>query len=254
MPFRLRLPNADYFTDLMRAVSAVVDEGTFRVDGEAIRLVSMDPAHISMVDFELRREAAEEYEVSGEVELTVNILELIKFLRRAKKGEGLSLSYDEEKRKLVITLVDATGSRERSFQMNTLEPAGGGRSMAPKLSFDARARINSKALLEAVEDSSLVSDSMRISIRPDAVTFTAKGETGTVENRLSKEGAMVLEIEAGKEASASFSLTYLEKIVKSAKDLSEESVLMLSMDKPIKLGFPVPTGRLEYLIAPRLEQ
>ena len=254
MSFNLRLPNAEYFTDLMKAVSAVVDEGTFKIDEQAMRLVSMDPAHISLVDFELPREAAEEYEASGELELTINIAELIKFLRRAKKAESLALSYEDEHRKLTITLIDTTASRERSFQLNTLEPTGGSRSASPRLTFDAKARISTKALWEAIEDADIVADSMRISIQPEQVVFTARGEMGTVQNKLSRQGALLFELEVEKEASASFSLTYLEKIVKSAKDLSDEVLLMLSTDKPIKLAFPMPAGKLEYLIAPRLEQ
>jgi hypothetical protein len=41
--------------------------------------------------------------------------------------------------------------------------------------------------------------------------------------------------------------------VKPGKDLSEETGIQLSTNKPIKLSFTLPAGRLEYLIAPRLE-
>ena len=73
----MRLPNAEYLTDLMRAISAVVDEATFKIDSEGLKLVSMDPAHISMVDFMLSKEAAEEYSVTGDLELTVNMQDLL---------------------------------------------------------------------------------------------------------------------------------------------------------------------------------
>lgn len=250
--FTMRLPNADYAADLFKAVAAVVDEASFKVTSDSIRLVSMDPAHVSLVDFELRREAAEEFVADKESEMTVNLQELLKFLKRAKKGETLTLTYDEEKRKLSIILTDPTKSRERRYQLNTLEPLAGSTS-SPKLAFEARARVNSEALWEAVEDASLVSDSVKITIQPTAVILVAKGDMGVVENRLSKDGAMVYEIESPGEVTASFSLAYLERIVKPGKDLSEETGIQLSTNKPIKLSFTLPAGRLEYLIAPRLE-
>ncbi|MCS7142678.1 MAG: proliferating cell nuclear antigen (pcna) [Aigarchaeota archaeon] len=253
MSFKMTVQYAGFFTDLIKAVSAVVDEGDFKATATGLRLISMDPAHISLVDFELPKDSVEEYELSGDVEITINMLELLKFLRRAKKNESLTLNYDSEKRKLTIILTNQAAARERTFQLSTLEPVEGGRTTAPRLTFDATARISTEALWEAIEDSSLVADSMKVTIARDTVVFTARGELGTVENKLTVDGAMVHEVNAQKEASATFALTYLEKIVKAGKDLSEETLLMLSMNKPIKIGFPLPNARLEYLIAPRLE-
>jgi len=248
----MRLPSADYFSDLMKAVQAVVDEGTFKIDQEGMKLIAMDPAHISLVDFELSSSAAEEYVCEGELQMTISISELMKFLKRAKKGESLTLSYDEGAKKLELTLVDATGSREKIFTLNTLETVEA-RSVTPRLSFDAKARVGVDAVKDAVRDSGVVSDYVKITIKPDAVVFLAKGELGTVQTKLSKMGAAVYEIEADKEVWAHFSINYLDKIVKPASSLSDEVVMQLSTNKPIKLSFPIPSGRLEYLIAPRIE-
>ena len=252
MSFRMRLPSADYFSDLMKAVQAVVDEGTFKISQEGMRLIAMDPAHISLVDFELSSSAAEEYVCEGELQMTISISELMKFLKRAKKGESLTLSYDEDAKKLELTLVDATGSREKIFTLNTLETVEA-RSVIPRLSFDAKARVSVDAVRDAVRDSGVVSDYVKVTINPDAVIFLAKGELGTVQTKLSKMGAAVYEIEADKEVWAHFSINYLDRIVKPASSLSDEVVMQLSTNKPIKLSFPIPSGRLEYLIAPRIE-
>ena len=252
MSFRMRLPSADYFSDLMKAVQAVVDEGTFKISQDGMRLIAMDPAHISLVDFELSSSAAEEYVCEGELQMTISISELMKFLKRAKKGESLTLSYDEDAKKLELTLVDATGSREKIFTLNTLETVEA-RSVTPRLSFDAKARVSVDAVRDAVRDSGVVSDYVKVTINPDAVIFLAKGELGTVQTKLSKMGAAVYEIEADKEVWAHFSINYLDRIVKPASSLSDEVVMQLSTNKPIKLSFPIPSGRLEYLIAPRIE-
>jgi len=252
MSFRMRLPSADYFSDLMKAVQAVVDEGTFKISQDGMRLIAMDPAHISLVDFELSSSAAEEYVCEGELQMTISISELMKFLKRAKKGESLTLSYEEDAKKLELTLVDATGSREKIFTLNTLETVEA-RSVTPRLSFDAKARVSVDAVRDAVRDSGVVSDYVKVTINPDAVIFLAKGELGTVQTKLSKMGAAVYEIEADKEVWAHFSINYLDRIVKPASSLSDEVVMQLSTNKPIKLSFPIPSGRLEYLIAPRIE-
>jgi len=252
MSFRMKLPSADYFSDLIKAVHAVVDEGTFKITEEGIRLIAMDPAHISLVDFELSNSAAEEYECSGELQMTLSISEMMKFLKRIKKGETLTIIYDDQARKLNIILMDATSSRERMFTLNTLETVEA-RSTTPKLSFDAKARLNVDAVIDAIKDSDVVSDYVKITINPNEVIFLARGELGTVQTKLTKMGAAVYEIETDKEVWANFSITYLDKIMKAGSDLSEEVVMNLSTNKPIKLGFPIPSGKLEYLIAPRIE-
>ncbi|MDW7978682.1 MAG: hypothetical protein RMH74_07755, partial [Candidatus Caldarchaeum sp.] len=68
-----------------------------------------------------------------------------------------------------------------------------------------------------------------------------------------KEGSLVYEISTEKEVSASFSLTYLEKIMSSSKSLSNETGIELSTNRPIKLSFPITAGKIEFLIAPRMD-
>lgn len=252
MSFRMRLPSADYFSDLLKAIQAVADEGTFKITGEGMRLVAMDPAHISLVDFELSNSAAEEYECEGELQMTVNLSELIKLLKNVKSGESLTLSYNDSDKRLDIIIVDATGSKQRIFTFNTLETVEA-RSVTPKLSFDAKARISSKAVREAIRDCKALSDYVKVTINPEEVILAAKGELGGAQIKFSKAGAAIYEIETDKEVWAHFSINYLEKIIKAGSALSDELVMELTTNKPIKLGFPIPSGRLEYLIAPRIE-
>ncbi|MEN3047260.1 MAG: proliferating cell nuclear antigen (pcna) [Candidatus Caldarchaeales archaeon] len=248
----LRFPNADYVTDVLRAITAVIGEGTFKVSPESVRLTAMDPAHISLVDMELRREAAEEYRVTKEVEITLNFEDLVKLLRRARKNEALVLSYDDEVRRLTLSLVDVRGGKERDFVVNTLEPMGGTIN-PPKLSFEAWARVSSDEFYEAIEDAKAISDAVRITIRPDALIILAKGEAKSSQHKFVKGGAALYEVDARSDVSASFSIAYLEKIVRPAKQLSDEMTVHLSNNRPVKLSFPLTGGRVDYLIAPRMD-
>lgn len=252
MSFRMKLPSADYFSDLIKAIQAVADEGTFRISSDGMRFVAMDPAHISLIDFELSSSAAEEYVCEGELQMTLNLSELYKLLRRTKSGESLMLSYSENEKKLEVILVDASGSRQRIFTLNTLETVEA-RSVTPRLTFDAKTRISSAAIRDAIIDCKALSDYVKITINPDEVVFSARGELGGAQIKFSRTGAAVYEIEADKEVWANFSISYLEKIVKAGSALSDETIMELTTNKPIKLSFPIPSGKLEYLIAPRIE-
>jgi len=250
--FKMVLPSAEYFAKLMKAVSSVTDEGTFKISANGIGLISMDPAHISLVDFMLSKEAMESFEFGSETEITVSISDLMKLLKRAKRGESLELLYNPDEKRLTLRLVDEPGSRERIFQINTLETVSKPPNI-PKLNFEATARISYNSMAEAIRDASVASDYVKIVLTPEHVIFVAKSEFGGAETKLLKGGASVFEISAEKEVSASFSINYLDKIVKGTSRISDEVILQLSTNKPIKMGFPIPSGKLEFLVAPRIE-
>ncbi|MCS7094242.1 MAG: proliferating cell nuclear antigen (pcna) [Thaumarchaeota archaeon] len=248
----IRFPNADYVTDVLRAITAVIEEGTFKVTAESLRLTAMDPAHISLVDLELKKESAEEYRVSREVEITLNVNDIVKLLRRARRSEALAISYDDEVRRLRISLADVRGGKERDFVLSTLEPMGTPIN-PPNLTFEAWARVSSDEFYEAIEDAKSISDSVRITIRSDSLIILAKGESKSSQHKFAKGGAALHEVDAKSDISASFSIAYLEKIVRPAKQLSEEMTLHLSNNRPIKLSFPLSGGKVDYLIAPRMD-
>ncbi|MCS7117611.1 MAG: proliferating cell nuclear antigen (pcna) [Thaumarchaeota archaeon] len=248
----LRFPNADYMTDVLRAITAVIEEGTFKVSSESMRLTAMDPAHISLVDLELRKESAEEYRVSREIEITLNVEELVKLLRRAKRSEALAISYDDEVRRLTVKLADVRGGKERDFVISTLEPMGTSIN-PPNLNFEAWVKVSSDEFYEAIEDAKTISDAVRITIRPDSLIILAKGESRSSQHKFTKGGAALHEVDTRSDVTASFSVAYLEKIIRPAKQLSEEMTLHLSNNRPIKLSFPLSGGKIDYLIAPRMD-
>lgn len=252
LSFQMRVPNADYFSDLIKSISAVVEEGTFVIDPSSLKLAAMDPAHISLVDFEFQKTAAETFECSGQLELSVSITELLKFLKRGKKGETLSLTYDENKKQLQMMFADASGSKEKIFTLNTIEIVSG-KPPSPKISFESKARVNTDAFIEAIQDSSLVSDYLKVVIKPTEIIVSAKGEMGSSQTKLTKSSQALFELQAQGEVMAYFSLSYLDKILTAARSLSNELTIELSTNKPIKLGFFIPSGKLEYLVAPRIE-
>jgi proliferating cell nuclear antigen len=142
--------------------------------------------------------------------------ELLRFLKRARKDEALTLQYDGERRRLSIIIEDPTGSRVRSYQLNTLD-MGREPLKTPSLNFKARAVVSTEALWEAVEDAGLVADHLEVTIRPEGVVFRAEDDEGVAENVLPKEGLTVYRIEAEGEASAKYSYAYLERIVGAAR-------------------------------------
>lgn len=252
MMFKMKLPNASYFADLLSAINTVVDEGTFNITKDGIGIVAMDSAHISLVDFWLLNSIAEEYECGGDSQMTVNITELLKLLKHTKSDEYIIFSYDESEKRLQLVITDAMNSNQKVFSLNTLETTEN-KITIPKLTFEAKAKISSSAVKNAIKSCSSLSDYVKVTISPEEVVFGTKGDIGEAQIKFTKHSTAVFEIATNKEVYANFSTNYFEKIVKAGSALTDEMTIELSMNKPIRLGFLIPLGKLEYLIAPRLE-
>ena len=93
--FTLKVADAKLFRDMISAISILVDEATFKIDPEGMKLRAMDPSRVAMIDFEWPKAISEEYTTSEPTKMCINVSELLKLLRRASKDEAVELSLDE---------------------------------------------------------------------------------------------------------------------------------------------------------------
>ena len=156
--FRLKVADAKLLRDMTTAISILVDEATFKIDQEGIKLRAMDPSRVAMVDFEWPKTVFDEYECTEPTKMCINISELLKLLRRAGKDEFVELSLDEKTGRLQVKI---TGKYTRNFTMPTLE-ASEEEVPTPKITFNVKAKVTTEGLTRAIEDAQLVSDHVRI--------------------------------------------------------------------------------------------
>jgi len=248
--FNVKMADAKFLKDMMSAISILIDEATFDVTSDGIKLRAMDPSRVAMVDFEWPKTVFDEYVCSETMKMCVNISEMLKLLRRTGKDESLELSLDEKTGRLKITI---KGKYVRTFNMPTLE-AMEEEVPTPKVIFNVRAKIVTEGLREAIEDASLVSDHVRIEADNEKMVMQATGDLMGATIEFKKGSDALLDIEAKEASKATFSLSYLSEIVKAAVATSDIATLEFSTDMPIKLDFKQPKeGKLTFYLAPRIE-
>ncbi|HUS78260.1 MAG TPA: hypothetical protein VM050_06320, partial [Patescibacteria group bacterium] len=94
--YEVEISRIEPFRNLVKALSVIVEEGTFQMDEAQMKLLAMDPSHVAMVDFELPREFFDKYTCEGEPKLTLNIGEFLKFLDRVDKDEQVTIKLEED--------------------------------------------------------------------------------------------------------------------------------------------------------------
>lgn len=248
--FKIKIVDAKIFRDAITAISTLVDEGTFNINSDGIKLRSMDPSRVAMVDFEIKKTVFEKYTSDEDTKICFNLKELLKLLKRAGKDEIVEMFLDDNTKQFVIAI---QGKYKRTFRMPTLE-ASEEDVPTPKIEFNAKVTLTTDGLRQSIEDISLVSDHIRMETDGKRVIMSAKGDIMGANVELTKESDSLLFLEAKEISKSTFPLSYFSEIVKGANTTSDIVTLEFSTDMPIRLDFkPIYNGRLVYFLAPRIE-
>ena len=248
--FKLKVADAKLLRDMATAISILVDEATFKIEPEGLKLRAMDPSRVAMIDFEWPKTIFEEYTCTEPTKMCINISELLKLLKRTGKDEVVELSLDEKTGRLQVKI---TGKYTRNFTMPTLE-ASEEEVPTPKITFNVLAKATTYGLSQAIEDAQLVSDHVRIEADAEKIVLNATGDLMGATISLQKGSDTLLDLVAKEPSKATFSLSYLSEIIKTAAATSDIATLEFSTDMPIKLDFQqTKEGKLTFYLAPRIE-
>jgi proliferating cell nuclear antigen len=248
--FKLKVSDAKLLRDMTAAISILVDEATFKIEPEGLKLRAMDPSRVAMIDFEWPKTIFEEYTCEVPSKMCINISELLKLLKRAGKDEAVELSLDDKTGRLQIKI---TGKYTRTFNMPTLE-ASEEEVPTPKIAFNIKAKTTTQGLSQAIEDAQLVSDHVRIEAGAQQLVLNASGDLMGATITLQKGSDTLMDLDAKENSKATFSLSYLSEIIKTASATSDIATLEFSTDMPIKIDFQqIKEGKLTFFLAPRIE-
>lgn len=248
--FKVRVADAKLLRDAVTAISTLIDEGTFNIDSDGVRLRAMDPSRVAMVDFTMQKTVFDEYVSDEDTKICLSLSELLKLLKRAGKDEAVELLLDDKTAQFVITV---RGKYTRTFRMPTLE-ASEDEVPTPKIVFNAKATLTADGFRQSLEDVALVSDYVRVETDGEKVTMNAKGDIMGANIELKKGSDALLSVEVKEPSKSAFPLSYLSEIVKAASATSDIVTLEFSSDMPIRLDFKQRyDGTLVYFLAPRIE-
>lgn len=248
--FKASVSDAKLWKNLLAAISTLIEEADFNATPDGIKLRSMDPSHVAMVDFEWQKTAFEEYTCQEPTKIRVNIASMLKLLRRVGSDEILEMLYDEKTRKLNLTL---KGKMMRKFTIPTLDPAQE-EVPTPKITFNSKVKLTTSTFRDIIEDVQAVSDNVRLETTPEKLIAAATTELSSAVIELEKTSEMLIELDVKEPSKATFNLNYLSEITKAGASVAEIVTVEFSSNMPIRLEFDIPQqGRLSYYLAPRIE-
>ncbi len=246
--FKIVMQNAKSLKSIIDAVVNLIDEGPLEVKPEGLFLRAIDPSQIAMITLNVPKDAFVEYTVDSPTTLGLNFMNLDKILARARTKENLTLTLEEN----TLIIEFSSEKSKRTFRIPLLET----KDMVQKeLSIDADVEIKmlSGSMKESLKDAGLVSSYLALEANGETLTFDVKGDSGKLRIETEKDGITIREMKVDKKARASFSLQYLENIMKACPD-SNIINLYLKSDMPIKVEYKIDDANLTYYLAPRKEE
>ena len=235
---------AEALKSIIDTTSILVDETKFRISPDGIYLTAVDPAHVGMIDLKLKKEAFEEYEAEN-IELGIDLDKIKSIMNLTSPKDIVSLTYGKGDKRLTVRINNLTR------RISLLDTSGMTDSKIPSLELPAKIVVNTNELAKGIKASEAISDHIIISADTENFELVAEGDTDIVNLTLPKESLTLLECK--EKVKSLFSLDYFSDMVKVIK--SEEVMLYLGTDYPIKLEFDIAegNGKTTYLLAPRIE-
>ncbi len=243
---KVTLQDVDIFKSVVDTVSSFINEGTFEFTKDGIKLMAMDPASIAMVILKILPSMFLEYEVNNE-KITLPMSDFSKVIKRAKASERISFEIADNR--FVVTI---EGNYKRKFYLPIIE-AEMNVTKEPSLSFNAKVKMDSEVLDNAIKDAKMITDNIVIEAKKDELKITAAGTNSKTELILTKDSPSLISLDVKEECKSKYSLDYLERILKATK-ISRELLMQFSNEYPMRIDFTnVDKLSLAFILAPRMD-
>jgi len=238
---------ADFMKTIVDATAILVDEAKFKFDSDGMYGRMVDPAHVGMIDFKMKKEAFDEYECKEEAEIGVDLEKLKSILRIAASEDIVDLVYEKDEGRLKVRIGNLTR------KIGLLDTSEMPDTKIPSLELPAEIVISTGELYKAIRAAEAVADHVVLMADNESFQIVAQGDTDSVEMKLEKE--QLYSLKCNEQVKSMFPLDYLSDMVKVAKGKSEEVTINLGTNYPVKLTFEVAGGyiKIMYLLAPRIE-
>lgn len=230
---------------IIDVISPLVNEIKLNITPKGISIRAVDPAHVAMVDLEVKSNAFEEFKAK-EMELGIDMDKLGSIMRLSTAGDMISLEYDNDANRLTVRI----GNLVR--RMGLIDTAGMPDPKMPSLNLPAKVVLKSSEISQGVRASESVSDHLSLSVNKDTFELFAEGDTDTVNLKLPKD--LLVDINAPSKCKSLFSIDYFSNMIKPVKS-DNPLTIHLGNDNPIQVEFDIADkkGHVTYLLAPRIE-
>ena len=247
MVFSAKTNGAEEWKAIISAISTLVEEATFEATVEGITFRGMDPSHVALIDISWPNSAFEKYNCDSDIKFGVRVDEFSKVIKRAEKKESIEISISDDNMLQILI------GKNKKWSMRLIEGSASDTPL-PKISYDSKIGLSASTFDKILGDIDVVSDYLSIKTATNNAEFSGKGDSGEAVINFEKGMEGLEEITVNQECTGTYSLEYLNPIVKAMGSTSDSIICEFSSGKPLRIEFKVSNiGRIHFYLAPRVE-
>jgi len=249
---------ANTFITIIKTLKGIVAEADFIFDADGLNVCAISEDHISMVDLLLPKTAFEEYNLEVDkgmsIALKINLKDANEFLARITKDVRLTLTVPEDISKLIIsskenghtkrfsmlTYLAGTEEDEDSFKFPDLDDK-----------FNTSFTIKTGMLYSVIKDAELTDEQIIMTISKKGLQIESKSEISSADIFVDADALEDVILPKEKTVSIYSIKQFIAVLTHLIKD--EDIKCELATNLPIQLTYPLVTGQVRFLVAPRIE-
>ena len=243
--FTIKLENCGKFKIVVNMLASLIDESLIIVDKNQFRILAMDPSRISIFRMILKKSSFVSFKVKEKTEFGISFDDMNKIFTRIDADNSVEFSFNEEDNILRITAKKEGVGRKRTFRLNAIDIEYSedsfdlkkvfGHEYISNMLFD---NDNFYLLEDAIKDGMIYSEKLEIITDKESIQFISRGQVGEMNYDLKADELTDYTLD---KCQASFSLVYLNKIIK-LKGVGALIELHIDSDYPLKVDFELGGG------------
>jgi len=287
--FECTLASGELFKKIVSALSELVEQGNFQVDGNMISFQGMDSSHVSLVSMQLLESGFEQYRCDSDQCLGIQFSALSKILKCMTSKDSLSIQAqsDGDVVNFIFESMDQKRYSNFELKLNDIDQEQLG---IPDTEYETIIEMPSAEFQRICRDLAAIGDTVTISATKQGVKFSVSGDIGsgdmTIKGMMTENNRKQMKVEEdgmeqdddedmmtgnnvdddddgnnGVKISLSdtvqqtFSLRYLNNFTK-ATGLSDKVILRMGTDVPLEVEYKIGDdnfGNLRYYLAPKID-
>ncbi|KAF2350181.1 Proliferating cell nuclear antigen PCNA [Trinorchestia longiramus] len=254
--FEARLVQGSLLKKVMEAIKELLNEASFDCAHSGILLQAMDNSRVSLVSLNLRREGFDKYRCDRNLVMGMNLTSMSKILRCAANDDIITMKAQDNADTVTFVFESPNQEKVSDYEMK-LTNLDQDHLGIPETEYSCVIKLPSSEFARICRDLSQFGESIVITCTKEGVKFSAAGDVGTANVKLTqtsvvdKEEDAVL-VDMQEPVTLTFACKYLNMFTK-ATPLSPQVCLSMSPDVPLVVEYKIgDIGHIRYYLAPRI--
>jgi len=255
--FEARLIKGSMWKKVLESIKDLLNEAIFDCGSSGITLQAMDSSHVSLVSLSMSSDGFDTYRCDRNVSMGINLPSMCKIMRCSGNDDIITMKATDEADKVTLVFESPNQEKVSDYEMKLVdldtEHLG-----IPDTEYSCVVKLPSGEFQRICRDLSQLGDSVVIACTKEGVKFSASGELGTGNIKLSQNASTDKEeeqvsVDMQEAVCLTFALRYLNFFTK-ATPLSGQVTLSMSQDVPLVVEYKIEElGFLKFYLAPKIE-